>query len=324
MGILGARLPGCVAVKIHAVGSLGHYRDHVEAVWKHLPSDLKGEESWGRGASSPRSADPRDLVMVAGFYDLDRARGHKVIYVEHGAGQSYWAENSKPHEAYHGSEHPDKVVAYISPNQRVADSWGRPAFACGSPVCDPHPLITNNPRPVVAITFHWDCLLFPETRSAIDHYVTSLGPLVRFLRKEGFEVLGHHHPRDRRLPTIWRNLQVPEVDVHEVRDRADVLIADNTSLAFEMLYLNRTVVTLNAPWYRRDVEHGLRFWENTPGWAVDNPEELFDLDWLGLVTDPGLRPQSMAPAVAAYDKALSDGADGTRAAAWSTVFVAGL
>lgn len=311
-------------MKIHAVGSLAHYRNHVEAVWKHLPSGLKGEESWGRGASVPKGADPRDLVMVAGFYDLDRARGHKVIYIEHGAGQSYWEENGKPHPAYHGSEHPEKVIAYISPNQKVADTWGRPAFACGSPVCDPHPLITDNERPVVAITFHWDCLLFPETRSALDHYVNHLGAFVRFLRMWGFDVIGHHHPRDGRLPTIWRNLQVQSADIHEVRERADVLVVDNSSLAYEMLYLNRTVVTLNAPWYRRDVEHGLRFWEHIPGWAVDDVDELFAVNWVELTEDPTVRPQSMAPAVAAYDKPLSDGSDGIRAAAWSTAFVAGL
>jgi len=311
-------------MKIHAVGSLPHYRNHVEAVWQHLPSGLKGEESWGRGASVPKSADPRDLVMVAGYYDVDRARGHQVIYIEHGAGQAYFSESGKPHPAYHGAEHPDNVIAYISPNQAVADSWERPAFAAGSPVCDPYPLVVQTKRPVVAITFHWDCNLFPETRSALDHYVRHLAPLVRFLRKMDFQVIGHHHPRDNRLPTIWRNLQVLPATVHEVRRSADVLVVDNSSLAYEMLYLNRCVVTLNAPWYRRDVEHGLRFWEHIPGWPVDDPEELMMLDWPSLVQDSAMRPQSRNPALAAYGKALSDGSDGVRAAAWTTAFVAGL
>jgi len=311
-------------MKIHAVGSLPHYRDHVEATWQHLPDALKGEQSWGRGASVPRSADPRDLVMVAGYYDVDRARGHNVIYVEHGAGQSYYSENGKPHPAYHGSEHPDNVVVYLSPNQKVADSWDRPAYAIGAPVCDPYPLITDNQRPVVAITFHWDCTLFPETRSALDHYQKHLGRLVRFLREQGFDVLGHHHPRDPRLPIIWRNLQVRPATVHEVRRSADILVVDNSSLAYEMLYLNRSVVTLNAPWYRREVEHGLRFWEHVPGQAVDEPEELFDIDWQSFVATPGMPPMSAVPALAAYGNAMSDGGDGIRAAASVTAFVAGM
>jgi hypothetical protein len=185
-------------------------------------------------------------------------------------------------------------------------------------VCDPYPLLTDNEKPVVAITFHWDCKLFPETRSALDHYVEHLGRFVRFLRTSGFEVIGHNHPRDGRLPTIWRNLQVRLADVNEVRERADVLVVDNSSLAYEMLYLNRAVVTLNAPWYRRDVEHGLRFWEHIPGWAVDGPEDLLTLNWEGLTRNELMRPQSKEPAVAAYGKALSDGQDGLRAAAWVT------
>lgn len=308
-------------MRIHAVASLPHYQDHVEAVWQHLPEDLKGTVSWGRAASVPKDVDPRDLVMVAGFYDLDRARGHRVVYIEHGAGQAYWGENGKPHPAYHGAEHPDNVVAYISPNQKVADSWERPAFAAGAPVCDPYPLITTNEKPVVAVTFHWDCKLFPETRSALDHYVKHLGVFVRALRSLGFEVLGHNHPRDGRLPIIWRNLQVKPAGIKQVRERADVIVVDNSSLAYEMLYLNRSVVTLNAPWYRREVEHGLRFWEHVPGWMVDGPEGLLDLNWTGLV-ETG--PQSKTPAVAAYGKALSDGSDGFRAAAWVTMFAAGL
>ena len=311
-------------MRIHAVASLPHYRNHVEAVWQHLPNGMKGQQSWGGGARVPSDADPDDLVMVAGFYDIERARGHRVIYVEHGAGQSYFSETGKPYPAYHGAEHPENVVAYISPNQRVADSWDRPAFATGAPVCDPHPLLTANQQPVVAIAFHWDCNLFPETRSALEHYVQRLGAIVHFLRGEGLTVLGHHHPRDRRLPTIWRNLQVREATINEVRATADVLVIDNSSLAYEMLHLNRSVVTLNAPWYRRDVEHGLRFWEHAPGIMVDSPEELLAVPWQMLAGDSMLRSQPLAPAIAAYGTALSDGNAGMRAATWVTMFAAEL
>ena len=287
-------------------------------MWGHLPKDLKGVCSWGRGASVPRDADDDDLVMIAGFYDLDRARGLRTIYIEHGAGQAYWSENGKPHPAYHGAEHPLLASLLTSPRTRRSPTHGIARRSLpGSPVCDPYPLITANSK-----TGRGDHVSIgtascsPKPVPLSTHYVQDLGKLVRLLRSLGFEVIGHHHPRDGRLPTIWRNLQVRQVDVAEVRDRADILVVDNSSLAYEMLYLGRGVVTLNAPWYRREVEHGLRFWEHIPGWVCNNPEDLAVLDWDGLVNQS--RFQSRAPAVAAYDRALSDGSDGLRAAAWVT------
>lgn len=303
-------------MKIHAVTSLPHYREHVLSVWAHLPEGLKGDDVHGRFARASKEWDPRDIVMVGGFYDIDRARGHRVIYVEHGAGQAYYQENGKRHPAYHGSEHPENVVAYISPRQEVADSWERPAFAAGSPVCDPYPIGTVNDQPVVAITFHWDCKLLPETRSALDHYVSHLGRVVHELRGLGFNVVGHRHPRDNRLPTLWKNLHVKQVDVDFVRRCADILIADNTSLAYEMLYLMRGVVTINAPWYRRDVSHGLRFWDYPPGVMVDDADELLAA-LSGLSPPPTMKHQG--PAEYAYGKPYSDGNDGLRAAAWVTM-----
>jgi hypothetical protein len=107
----------------------------------------------------------------------------------------------------------------------------------------------------------------------------------------------------------WKGWQVPIVDADTVRRRASVLVADNTSLAYEMAHLMRNVVTLNAPWYRRDVEHGLRFWSHPPGTQVDSPDELYDLDLLKLEWSP-------EPAEAAYGSSFNDGHAGMRAAAW--------
>lgn len=309
-------------MNVHGVASLPHYAEHVRSVFDHLPRGLKGALFEGPRTTIPKTIDDDDLVLVAGFYDIDRARGRRVVYIEHGAGQSYYHENGKPHPAYHGSEHPDNVIGYICPRQEVADAWDRPAVAVGSPVCDPFPLVTTNQRPVIVFTFHWDCRLLPETRSALDHYAADLGSVVHSLRARGYEVFGHHHPRDKRAPKIWRHLQVPELSIDEVRQRADVLVVDNSSLAYEMLHLNRAVVSLNAPWYRRDVSHGLRFWDAVPGWSVDGPGDLAKIDWGALVESPVLRPQSMDPAIAAYDQPLSDGGAGVRAAAWVTVLAA--
>lgn len=305
-------------MRIHALASLPHYMEHVRATWDHLPDGLKGEWIVGR----PKGIPDDDIIMVAGFPDIARAEGRRVIYVEHGAGQSY-VGLTKGEGHYHGSEHPENVVGYVCPRQDVADSWGRPALAVGAPVCDPYPLVTGNEKPVAAITFHWDCKLLPETRSALDHYVNDLGRIVRSLRAQGFDVLGHHHPRDSRLRRIWDGLQVTQANVRQVRSIADVLIADNTSLAYEMLYLRRHVVTLNAPWYRRDVHHGLRFWSHVPGVVVDDAGALLQQVDEGLL----LGSRSTGPGTICeyvYGKWCSDGSDGMRAAAGLTALVAAL
>ena len=64
---------------------------------------------------------------------------------------------------------------------------------------------------------------------------------------------------------------VPELD--EVARRATVYAVDNSSTLWE-LAVARPVIALNAPWYRRRVHHGLRFWDLIPGPQVDDAREL--------------------------------------------------
>ena len=80
---------------------------------------------------------------------------------------------------------------------------------------------------------------------------------------ERWTVLGHGHPRilDQLMP-VYEELGIePAYTFEEVLDRASVYCCDNSSTLFEFASLDRPVVVLNPPWYRREVEHGLRFWE---------------------------------------------------------------
>ena len=64
-------------------------------------------------------------------------------------------------------------------------------------------------------------------------------------------------------------------DFADVCRRADVYITDNSSTLFEFAATGRPVVVLNAPEFRRNVNHGLRFWEAaTVGVQVDHPRDL--------------------------------------------------
>ena len=257
-------------MQIHAIATLPQYRRHVEAVWKHISPDVRGEMRTQRGAST-RGWPTEDLVMIGGFYDMDRSPTNPMIYVEHGAGQSYVGDDrTRGHPAYHGSQHPDEVIGYISPNSRVAASWGKPAFVAGCPALDGIDRGTWMSRPAgntAAITFHWDAKrVCPEAWTTKHFWIEHLHVIVQLLREQYFHVVGTWHPRDTYGRGVWEQLGVETVEnPDEVLTRADLLIADNTSLQYEAAKLGIPNVVLNAPWYRRDVEHGLRFWDHVPG-----------------------------------------------------------
>lgn len=167
-------------------------------------------------------------------------------------------------------------------------------------------------KPVVAVTFHWDCGVVPEARSAWRHYDRSLPALAR---DRSWQLLGHGHPR--LWPTIsrrWAQLGVPLVpELADVLDQADVLVGDNTSALYEFASLGRPVVVLNQPGYRRDVEHGLRFWSHPPGLQVDRPAELADTIARALTDPPAVQALRARAVARAY--AHTDGQAAARAAA---------
>lgn len=284
---------------VDAWASEVHYAEHLAPIFDALPENVRGSfrahrATW-RGLASPaplrRHTDERSVLLVASWRDLrEQRRGRPVVFVEHGAGQSYDGdERSSSNRAYSGGAAREGVSLYVVPNEHVAarciavqpdvpvavvgcpklDRWHDPlARPCGPDQA--------RDRPVVAFTWHHDHPLVPETRSALDHYRPGMRRIVDHLRAEGVEVLGHAHPRARRTAF---NLYA-EIGVHvsssfaQVLDRAHVLVADNTSALYEFASTARPVVVLNAPWYRRDVEHGLRFWSHVPGPQVDDPADV--------------------------------------------------
>lgn len=258
--------------------------------------------------------------MVASHVDYQRTHPAPVVYVEHGAGQTYDGDPiSVDHPSYAGGEGFERVILFVCPSERVADRWrsvypNTPAVVVGCAKMDrwhrpmfhmantttsltaSEPISTRSPaatsaagrtiehrgaaataslrssqaahssqdaHSTVALTFHWDCPLVPETLSAWRHYDRHLPLLVQWARSEGVELLGHGHPRLwRRIVDRWQRLEVEPVErFDDVLDRAGLLCFDNTSAGFEFASCDRPVVVLDAPWYRRDVDHGGRFWQ---------------------------------------------------------------
>ena len=168
------------------------------------------------------------------------------------------------------------------------------------------------------LAFHWDCRLGPEMRSAFDHYRPRLAVIADSMRDQGFIPYAHSHPRwNGFLDALFVacGFEVLATD-RDVFDKADMLIMDNSSLMYEFASLRRPVIALNAPWYRRDVEHGLRFWSHVPGVQVDSPEQLLELDLLSHLTKDPARALRNAAVAEAY--ASTDGGAAQRAAAWIT------
>ena len=151
-----------------------------------------------------------------------------------------------------------------------------PVYPIGCPKMDER---WKDPKPAeekrtIAFSAHWDCKVAPETRSSFREFKRALPDL-----KKNFSVIGHAHPRAAsHMEKIYAKYGIEFVqDFDEVMDRAGLYITDGSSTLYEFASLDRPVVVLNASFYRRDVEHGLRFWEFADvGLQCDHPIRLVE------------------------------------------------
>lgn len=284
-----------------------HYVDHVAPIWHALeperlgtfaanPRPLAGTSATQRakelGIPTARHLPRKDTpCLVPGWSDLLAVGRRPLVWLEHGAGQTYigqkWA--SPDHPAF------GRVGLFLVPSERVADHYRahHPAAryaAVGCPRLDRwlgwRPA---NRVPVVAVTSHWTdtSRQIPEISGAWPEYRRAFLALADQGRGR-FEVIGHGHPKEQaKLRPLWEEAGVEFVaDWEAVLERADLLVGDNTSALFEFAATGRPVVVVNASTYRRDVHHGLRFWEcSTVGLNVWTPGALY-LGVLGGLEDP--------------------------------------
>lgn len=256
---------------VDAFASLPHYRAHLEPIWEALPEQLRGE-------FTSRPSLTGGPVLVAAYRDAHFLRRRPRILCEHGVGQSYTGTDNP---SYAGGRGHEGTILFIVPNEQAAAKWRRaypdiPVAVTGSVRLEhlrevaarwqPH-----DAKPRVAVSFHFNLPLVPETRWAFPEYREHLKSLTG-----DFTILGHGHPRAwRRLEPFWRRIGIePVSSFDEVLGRADLFVCDNSSALYEFSATGRPVVALNASHYRRDVDHGLRFWDLVPGAQCDHPEDL--------------------------------------------------
>ena len=221
-----------------------------------------------------------DAALVASYTDVRAARAAGERYIalmQHGIGQSY--SDNRAH--YPGGEDNDDVGLFLCPNEHSADRW-RAAYpkarteVVGSPRIETLPLRQSDyhepdGRPVVAFSFHWDGYAVPESRSAWPMFQSRIAEL-----RAMWQVIGHAHPRRQGMRRAYDRMGVEFVPTFdEVCQRADLYVCDNSSTLYEFASTGRPVVVLNAPMYRENVNHGLRFWEASKvGINVWDPDVL--------------------------------------------------
>ncbi len=280
---------------IDAVAGRVHFLDHLAPVWAALPPERRGtfwvkpdvlEHAEQRGVDAVplpgTSRSGNGPVLCAAYSDLERAatRRRPLILMEHGCGLSF----PEHHAGYAGGEGLRSWVSlFIAPNEITAAKTRRTfptasQVIAGTPKLDAwhqRPRRRRSRRPVVAISFHWDgSRVCPEAGTAWPYYREVLPELAA-----AYPLLGHGHPKiiDRLAP-VYEEYGIEVVrDFEEVLERADVYVNDCSSTLYEFASLDRPVVVLNAPWFRRDVDYGLRFWlYSDVGVQCDSPDDLVE------------------------------------------------
>lgn len=300
-------------MKLDFLSSQPQYFDHLSPIWNALPHDQLGTfyvpNDLLRHALSRlehrlflQSYDRREFrkpsdysqtvrirpILVAAFGDLLAAHqqndARRILYMEHGIGHTFHTP------AYpDGPGKRDWVYAFLPPNQYTLDKIKqvRPTHPCeviGTPKTD---WIVNrygiNPLrvlkgshyepPIIGIGFHWGSRRNhpPESGSAFEHYKEYIPTLAKH-----YKLLAYGHPLSKEYPEFYKSIGVEyTTDFHQVMWRADVLLNDLSSVMYEFLLTGKPVVVLNAPWFRREVYHGLRFWDySNIGINVEEPKEL--------------------------------------------------
>lgn len=267
---------------IDVYGSERHYVDHLAPLWRALPTSEQGSfwctprkgvhayaEALGLPVRVCGNVPGANPVVVASFGDERDVAGRQIALVEHGAGQSY-------SDHIFGAEQTDReaISLFICPNDTIAlrarDTFPHARIeVVGCPKLDVHAELAARrfARPeiasrTVAFSWRWEDRSAAESRSGWMHYRAGFAAAVVELHAAGCRVIGHGHPRA--LPTLRREYDRAGIEVvdrlDDVIELADVLVCDNSSAIFEAAACGVVPVFANAPWYRRNVCHGLRFW----------------------------------------------------------------
>lgn len=295
--------------RIDFLASQPQYLEHIAPIWNSLPERIRGTFyvpddltvfaqrhirgiffGYHRSAKAPFTVNLDYPVLVANYGDMiamhEQFAARKILYMEHGIGHTF-------HKAAYpdGPGKRDFVSLFLPPNEYTLRKIKlvRPDYPCrviGTPKTDRivssegiNPLRTiirsHRDPPTIAIGFHWGTSKNnpPESGSALEHYKEFIPKLAK-----QYHLLAYGHPliKDNGYQNLYERHGIEYVpDFWEVMQRADVLLNDLSSVMYEFLLTGKPVIVLNAPWFRRDVHHGIRFWDYSDiGINVEQPEDI--------------------------------------------------
>ena len=292
-----------------------HFIDHMASTWVALPDEIRGKfyipnvlEGYAMRRGVPlstiqsltcRNERPtscveipfsRNPVVTCAYGDMQLAAHYDerpLILMEHGVGLTFNNKDGATNPGYGGGEGLRSLVSlFLAPNDYIAAKTlatfpGASQVIVGTPKLDrwagnmngsKHP---RPEKPTVCISFHWDGSgVAPEAGNAWEYYRRILPELAKV-----YNLVGHGHPKIiEKLTFAYKKLGLEVIkDFEKVMDVADVYVNDCSSTMYEFLVTGKPVVVLNAPWFRRYVHHGLRFWDySEAGPVCENPNNLED------------------------------------------------
>jgi len=296
-------------MKFNFIASDRHYIDHMLPIWENLLPQYMGffyiHESlvnYVKNVKNVRMYNKNSLksdlrffynmssekiyTITATYGDLELANiGEKnLILMEHGAGQMYNA----CHPAWMRSNYNSNTVLLLATNEILAKRFKEnnniPVEIVGCPKLDA--MIFDNciKNDKIAISFHYNCQILPETQTAFKYYKD----IIPKVAKE-FNLLGHGHPVHWNfMEKYYKDNKIKAIkNFEQIAKQVDIYIVDNSSTLFEFAALDKPVIVLNCPAYRKDVEHGMRFWEFADiGLQVNKSEELIPTIYETINKDP--------------------------------------
>lgn len=270
---------------IHVLATWPHFVDHLRPVWEALPAPARGAfvavghaeaHAQRLGIKPTRSMPTAGVVLVASPADYKAAvaAGRPVAYLNHGVGQAWRDDHGRLIPSGCGEPKPG-VVLFLTPGPHATATTleanpGARVVEVGSPKVEALRRIPRPADPLLVVSSHWDHKVVPESQTASREYLPALKDVC-------FPVAVHGHPR--RASWMRRTAEGLGLEFiasfEEVCERATIYATDSSSTLFEFAALDRPVIVLNSPVYRRHHSHGLRFWEAAEvGVNVDSPPEL--------------------------------------------------
>lgn len=289
-----------------------YFIDHLLPIYLALPTHMQGDFYAMGDVARNRLVGKVPAAKIRSYIDDGDCGGFPIVTAAYG--DAVRAATSNPQRRVILLEH---GVGLTFGKAAYADGVGQRNRIAMMPVQNKfvlnkvHPELQHIPHPIVGVPkldkwkdvqfkkpsgtplivfafHHGDKHSRPaEVGSAWEHYYEYLPHLAR-----SHNIAVHQHPSSagtrQAFMDVIRRHGIREIDeFDEVMEKADVLVNDCGSAAYEFSVTGKPVILMNAPWFDLRKEWGIRFWSYSDiGVNVNAPEELHGAILDTLARDP--------------------------------------